>query len=88
MLFITFLPLCCHTFADDDTRVKLIQGKNDFVNANYVTVSFCHLEVTSRPSFDFSLKVVVSQGTGQCDMLSFESLVHSLSAQEHGALCL
>ena len=27
-------------FADDDTRVKLVKGKNDYVNANYVTVSF------------------------------------------------
>ena len=26
-------------FADDDTRVMLVKGKNDYVNANYVTVS-------------------------------------------------
>ena len=32
----TLLPV----FSDDDTRVKLIKGKNDYVNANYVTVSF------------------------------------------------
>lgn len=32
-------------FADDDTRVKLYKGKNDYVNANYVTVSE---HVTSR----------------------------------------
>ena len=29
-----------HVFADDDSRVKLVKGKNDYVNANYVTVSF------------------------------------------------
>lgn len=26
-------------FTDDDSRVKLYKGKNDYINANYVTVS-------------------------------------------------
>ena len=37
-IFTTLLSL--PVFSDDDTRVKLIKGKNDYVNANYVTVSF------------------------------------------------
>lgn len=26
-------------FTDDDSRVKLYKGKNDYINANYVSVS-------------------------------------------------
>ena len=26
-------------FTDDDSRVKLYKGNNDYINANYVTVS-------------------------------------------------
>jgi len=37
-VFTTLLSL--PVFSDDDTRVKLIKGKNDYVNANYVKVSF------------------------------------------------
>lgn len=35
------------TCTDDDTRCKLYKGKNDYINANYVTVSVTREHVTT-----------------------------------------